>query len=185
MAEIMTDIPIDDYSIPLDVTYNGECARDYGGPRREFLGAIVKAIKDRLFKEHQDEEGFVLMKDITAIQKQYYYAAGIFFGYSLLQGGPLPCFLHEDFMTSVFCTNHSSAEEERQFQKGLAKFGLIKLVTEKPCLKYLLRKSAVHPMTYPKLVRLLKPDFSEEGTNARTREERSYRLFLNYLKEVV
>ncbi|KAK3744050.1 hypothetical protein QZH41_011926 [Actinostola sp. cb2023] len=74
----MTDIPID-YSIPLDVTYNGECARDYGGPRGEFLGAIVKAIKDRLFKEHQDEEGFVLMKDITALQKQYYYAAGIFF----------------------------------------------------------------------------------------------------------
>ncbi|CAH3129340.1 unnamed protein product, partial [Pocillopora meandrina] len=51
-------------------------------------------------------------------------------------------------------------------------------------LSFLFRKTAVLPMTYPKLVKLLDPIFSDEATNQRHREERTYRLFLNYLKEV-
>ncbi|CAH3153862.1 unnamed protein product, partial [Pocillopora meandrina] len=51
-------------------------------------------------------------------------------------------------------------------------------------LSFLFRKTAVLPMTYPKLVKLLDPNFSDEATNRRQREEKTYRLFLNYLKEV-
>ena len=34
-----------DYSLPLDVTFNGEMAHDLGGPRKEFLAAMVRQIK--------------------------------------------------------------------------------------------------------------------------------------------
>ena len=40
-------------------------------------------------------------------------------------------------------------------------------------------------MTYPKFVKLLKPRFSEEGSNSRQAENIIYRTFLQYLKEVV
>jgi hypothetical protein len=49
---------------------------------------------------------------------------------------------------------------------------------------FLLRPSAVADMTYARLVKLLKPSFSLEGSNRRMQEERTDRLFLNYLKEV-
>ena len=47
-----------------------------------------------------------------------------------------------------------------------------------------LRNTAVSDVTYPRLVKLFTPIFSLEGSNKRIEEERSYRLFLNYLKEV-
>ena len=40
------------------------------------------------------------------------------------------------------------------------------------------------PITYPKLVKLLAPAFSPEGSNKRMQEEISYRFLLNYMKEV-
>lgn len=49
---------------------------------------------------------------------------------------------------------------------------------------WLFRKTAVLPLTYAKLVKLLEPIYSEQGTSRRQQEERTYRLFLNYLKEV-
>jgi hypothetical protein len=58
------------------------------------------------------------------------------------------------------------------------------LLRRKSCLGYMFRKTAVAPMTYLKLVTIFQITFSEEGTNAIIREEKSYRLFLNYLKEV-
>ena len=39
-----------DRSTPLEVTFNGESAEDYGGPRRELLSAIVKEIRDSVQK---------------------------------------------------------------------------------------------------------------------------------------
>ena len=49
---------------------------------------------------------------------------------------------------------------------------------------YLLRPTAVADVTYPGLVKLLRPIFSPEGSNRQIQEEKTYRLFLNYLKEV-
>lgn len=49
---------------------------------------------------------------------------------------------------------------------------------------FLLRKTAVRPLMYPRLVKLLKARFSEEGSNSRLEEEKIYRTFINYLKEV-
>lgn len=48
MSELLDPLQRD-FSYPLEVTYSGEEAADYGGPRKEFLGAIKRNIQDRLF----------------------------------------------------------------------------------------------------------------------------------------
>jgi len=46
----------------------------------------------------------------------------------MLQGGPLPCFLKEEQLQTLFNGEYASLREsERQFQSGLAKFGLIEV----------------------------------------------------------
>jgi hypothetical protein len=58
------------------------------------------------------------------------------------------------------------------------------LVKWRRCLLFLFRQSAVSPLTYPRLVRLLNPNFSEVGSNRRMLEEKAYRYLLKYMKEV-
>ena len=67
-----------DFSVPLEVTFTGECAEDYGGPRREFLGAMIREIKERLFQDVNN--GFMLTQDIVSVSKKYYFCAGLVFG---------------------------------------------------------------------------------------------------------
>ncbi|XP_068689839.1 uncharacterized protein [Montipora foliosa] len=183
MEEVLREDVID-YSLPLEVTFTGESAQDYGGPRRQFLGSIMREIRDRLFLEQNHE--LLLSEDLAALENQHYFGAGLFFGFSLLQGGPLPTFLAEEQIQRIFAKGDlcSLSRDEIQFRAGLEKFGLIELFHGKPCLVFLFRKTAVLPLTYAKLVKLLEPMFSKQGTSRRQQEERTYRLFLNYLKEV-
>ena len=58
VEEILRDDPLAiDFSVPLEVIFTGEGAQDYGGPRREFLGMVMREIRDKLFKE--EGEGYV------------------------------------------------------------------------------------------------------------------------------
>lgn len=52
-------------SLHLEVTLSGECAQDLGGPRKEFLGAMVREIRDRL---------------TVAEDRRQYFGAGLVFG---------------------------------------------------------------------------------------------------------
>ena len=79
MDEMLRD-DLTDYSLPLEVTFTGESALDLGGPRREFLGAVMRDIRDKLFTEQQ--EGYVLFEDLAALEKRYYFGAGLIFGKS-------------------------------------------------------------------------------------------------------
>jgi hypothetical protein len=49
-----------DYSLPLDVTFTGEMAQDHGGPRKEFLTAMMRQIKDKLFMQKENDTTFIL-----------------------------------------------------------------------------------------------------------------------------
>lgn len=185
MKEILRDDPpAIDFSVPLEVIFTGEGAQDYGGPRRKFLGMVMRDIRDKLFKE--EGEGYVIFEKKEALNRKHFYGAGLIFGFSLLQGGSLPTFLAEDQLQRIFKKDDLTnlGEAETQFRVGLERFGLVELLHGKPSLSFLFRKTAVLPMTYPKLVKLLDPIFSDEASNRRQREERTYRLFLNYLKEV-
>lgn len=49
---------------------------------------------------------------------------------------------------------------------------------------YLLRPSQAETLTVKKVTHLLKPEFSEEGTNSRKFENAVYSQFFKYLREV-
>ena len=70
---------VNDYSLPLDVTFTGELAEDMGGPRKEFLTTMMRLIKEKLFRS-EGEQTLVLFEDETAAKKSYYLGAGVIFG---------------------------------------------------------------------------------------------------------
>ena len=82
MDEIISEIESCDRSLPLEVTFTGEKARDYGGPRREFISLMLREIKERLFVENNEggEGGYFLKDILTARISKYYIGAGIIFG---------------------------------------------------------------------------------------------------------
>ena len=46
----------------------------------------------------------------------------------MLQGGPLPNFMHEDLITKLFVSPDGSlSPAEKQLQDGLAKFGVVEV----------------------------------------------------------
>ena len=51
MEEILFEgsAPVD-RSIPLEVTFNGEHARDFGGPRKEFFSNMLKIDKGKIMR---------------------------------------------------------------------------------------------------------------------------------------
>ena len=69
-----------DPSLPLEITFTGECAQDLGGPRKEFLGAMIRNIKDKLFVANQEDPTFNLHNDIVSENSRHYYGAGLIFG---------------------------------------------------------------------------------------------------------
>jgi hypothetical protein len=50
---------------------------------------------------------------------------------------------------------------------------------------HLLRNRTNMNISYGMLVKLLTPTFSENGSNRLQMEKKMYRIFLNYLKEVI
>ena len=68
-----------DFSLPLEVTFNGEMAEDYGGPRKEFLGMAIREAKDRLFEN--DGTGQYIIKDnVSHLRRNHYFGGGLIFG---------------------------------------------------------------------------------------------------------
>ena len=68
-----------DFSLPLEVTFNGEMAEDYGGPRKEFLGMAIRETKDRLFEN--DGTGQYIIKDnLSHLRRNHYLGGGLIFG---------------------------------------------------------------------------------------------------------
>ena len=71
-----------DRSFPLEVMFTGENARDFGGPRREFLSEMLRCIKENLCVENKEdgEGGYFLHDNVTARTNQFYVGGGIIFG---------------------------------------------------------------------------------------------------------
>ena len=85
MEEILFEgsAPVD-RSIPLEVTFNGEHARGFAGPRKEFFPNMLRLIKEKLCVENKEEGGYVLVDNVTARSNRFYYGAGIIFGMNVL-----------------------------------------------------------------------------------------------------
>ena len=79
MEEFSTDnIKTMNLRLPLDVTFHGEQAEDFGGPRRHFFNISMQMFKERLFEEGPD--GFYLTSNSTLLRKNCYFIAGIILG---------------------------------------------------------------------------------------------------------
>jgi hypothetical protein len=62
--------------------------------------------------------------------------------------------------------------------------GNLSALRELPMIVYLLRPGAQHKINVSKLLQVLKPKVSEEGSNAFSYETMAYHMFVRYVREV-
>jgi hypothetical protein len=76
----MSDMLLDgiDFSVPIEVTFIGKNAQDYGGPRREFLQIMLREIKTKLMDDTPD--GYILQQNPFHELQDHYRVAGMLFG---------------------------------------------------------------------------------------------------------
>eukprot|EP00794_Sanderia_malayensis_P004152 gene4152-4705_t len=71
-----------------------------------------------------------------------------------------------------------------RISKGSRVTGMLSAMREFPMLVHLLRPGSQHKLSVQKLLHLLKPSFSEEGSNAFTKEKEAYQCLVRYIREV-
>ena len=65
------------FNLPLEVTFYGERAQDLGGPRKEFLTALCRMIREKLFAFDPELHGYVLQRLAYYRTRRHYYGAGV------------------------------------------------------------------------------------------------------------
>ena len=165
---------VDDPRVTFEVQFYGEKAVDSGGPRREWIRLCNQQIKIKYFdngvKEHLSED---------------YFYVGQMISIALLQNGQLPVYMPEDILQAIFvekCEQLSPCI--RELKRGMDTLGVPVFGRSFPQLLYLLRPSAIGTLSVRRLLFLLKPEFSEEGSNALSREKAVYAKFVKYVRLV-
>ena len=74
MSELLEEEDID-LSVPLSVDFAEEMATDLGGPRRQFLGMMMREIKNRFFSDDGQLTELLYYKE-----KKHYYGIGLIIG---------------------------------------------------------------------------------------------------------
>ena len=162
---------IENLRLSLEVSFYGEIAGDSGGPRKEFFRLCLREIKEKYFDEglHNllaDENGEV----------------GIIMSLSILQNGPFPHCLSEQIVQELFFEEQPSPCVSH-LRKGFYSLGLYQIGRNLPLFIDLMRPNNTTKLSRRKLVILLHPCFSEEGSNARKHENDVYALFSKYIRE--
>ncbi|XP_076812875.1 uncharacterized protein LOC143459548 [Clavelina lepadiformis] len=157
--------------------FYGETALDTGGPRRDFFRIMIQAMMEKNIFEEK-ENNVTLCKNESLVHKQWYYVCGLVVGLSCLEGGD-NIHLKEELLTEIGTDIYT-----KQFQQGLCKCGIMKLLTAFPVLKYIWTNPANRIVTVGKLLNNFKVNFSPEGSNSRKDEERAYSIFVSYVREV-
>ncbi|XP_070547220.1 uncharacterized protein [Ptychodera flava] len=147
-------------------------AQDYGGPRKEFFVLVLRELKEKYFdnglKEHMAED---------------YETVGKIMALSMLQNGKLPRFLNADIISQLL-TDDPATPCIVHLRKGLDALGIYQLCRGTPTFHYLFQVNEASALTMRKLMHLLKPIFSEEGSNKRTFEDSIYAQYVKYVREV-
>jgi hypothetical protein len=162
---------LDNLRLTLQVTFYGEVAHDNGGPRKEFFRLCLRAIKEKYF----DNGLHILLADD-------YEKIGIVMAMSILQNGPVPRFLEESILQELF-QNPQPSPCISKLRVGFDKLGLYQIGKASPMLLHLMRPSESYQLTRRKLISLLAPSFSEEGSNARMHQMTTYDFFKKYVRE--
>lgn len=164
---------VDNFNITFKVDFMGEESVDLGGPRKEWIRLINHAIKLKYF-DH----------GLRPLLSPDYYFVGVMIAVAMLQNGQLPVFLSEEILEKILSSRNSSDPCIYQIQRGLEMLGMLSALMQLPTLVYLLRPGAQQKVNVPKLLQLLKPKFSEEGSNALKQEKETYQMFVRYVREV-
>ena len=101
---------------------------------------------------------------------------------SILQNGPVPRFVPEEILQQIF-PDSPPGPCIAELRKGFMKLGLYEIAKSLPLFLYLMRPNDAKQLSRKQLVFLLKPSFSEEGTNARKYENNVYASFTKYVRE--
>ena len=134
--------------------------------------------------------GFVLKKyskgslklDCANSWPQEYEFAGTIMTLSILQNGTTPRFIPEEILQEIFSEDFAwpcIAE----LRKGFMKLGLYEVATSLPVFLFLLRANESRDDRRQLSILLLRPSFSEEGTNVRKYENDAYAAFSKYVRE--
>lgn len=153
----------------LEVQFYGETAEDYGGPRKEFFAIVLQQIQKEYFdpvREWSDD----------------YETVGKIMALSTVQNGKLPRFMSSELVEELF-ENLSPRKFIKDLKKGLNSLGLYKLAIEMPTLVHLFTPVQQTPLTLKMMTTILKPMFTEEGSNRRRKETDVYSAFVKYLRE--
>ena len=151
----------------------GEQSTDLGGPRKEWIRMVNREIKAKYFDQGLRE----------GLSKDYRYV-GQMFAIAMLQNGQMPAFLSEAVLQKL--VSEAGDPCIKEIQKGLESLGMLSALRKFPqLLLYFLRPGGQsRVLTVQTVLHLLKPDFSENGSNAQKFEKEVYQAFVKYLREV-
>ena len=117
------------------------------------------------------------------LSKDYYYV-GVMVGVAMLQNGQMPTFIDDSILQHFLSPNKSVNACIGEMQAGLEMLGMLSALQQLPMLVHLLRPDSQHKVNVPKLLLILKPNFSEEGSNTLRYKKEVYQLSVRYAKEV-
>ena len=166
---------LEDPRITFQVEFYGEQAQDSGGPRKEWIRLCNQQTKTKYFdhglKEHLAED---------------YYFVGQMAATALLQNDQAPKYFSEDLLNDIFVSEESEISPcVLKLREGLDSLGIHMFARKFLQFLYLLRPSQNNArLTVPMILHLLKPTFSEEGSNSLMYEKAIYGKFVKYLREV-
>ena len=163
---------ITNYRPTFQVDFMGEECVDQGGPRKEWIRLMNQAIKEKYF-DH----------GLRPLLAQDYYFVGVMMAVALLQNGQLPVFVEESTLQQIVSLGECFDPCVRQIRHGLEELGMLSALHELPMLVHLLRPQARGKLSVQMLLHILKPNFSEEGSNTLKKKE-VYKLFVKYVREV-
>ena len=164
---------IENFRLTFKVDFMGEESVDLGGPRKEWIRLMNHAIKEKYF-DH----------GLRTLLSPEYYFVGIMIAVAILQNGQLPVFLGEEILGELLSSRNCSDLCIYQIQRGLETLGMLSVLMQLLMLVYLLRPGSQPQITVAKLLQILKPEFSEVGSNALKKEKEVYQLFVRYVYEI-
>ena len=164
---------VDDYTLTFKVDFMGEESVDHGGPRREWIRLVNREMKAKYFDN-----------GLRQYLSQDYFYVGIMIAVAMLQNGQMPAFMEDHILEEILSTNKTLDPCVSEMKAGLEKLGMLSALQQLPTLIYLLRPGSQLKIAVPRLLQMLKPNFSEEGSNAIRYEKEVYMLFVRYVREV-
>lgn len=166
---------IDDFTKTFQVDFMGEESVDLGGPRKEWIRLMNQAIKEKYFDN-----------GLRSFLANDYFHVGIMIAIAMLQNGQMPAFLGEDILEEVISITKSPTRNPciTELCRGLQVLGILSALQQLPMLVHVLRPNAQKKVNVQNLLQILKPKFSEEGSNAQKQEKETYHKFVTYVREV-